>query len=200
MVVLIDSPKAGPPPDERDLEAVEEAQRPVVDIPKTKCDHHHRLSRRRRLWVHLATTFFVVLLIRLYLLLKTNEKDLELLTSLLDMEQEQQARPHYLHAVDVMLDPKKSEDLFLYVHLMNHLLHDALKPNLGQFRARRVHCRPLASMQRTPILLARRKILTMQKSFSNSFKLSSVSRSPTQSQYFPLDRMSRVTQPSIFQT
>ena len=57
----------------------------------------------------------MLVLFKLVILLKTNERDLQALTSLLDMEEHLQLKQHHLHAVDIMLDPKKSEELFLCV-------------------------------------------------------------------------------------
>lgn len=97
-----------------ELESVEE-----LETAKSKDSlPRHRLSRRGRIWARIAATFFTLVLIRVYLLLKTNEKDIEFLSSLLDVEQDGYTRQHHLHALDVMLNPKKSENLFLYVSVL----------------------------------------------------------------------------------
>ena len=117
MVVLMDAVKSAPTANQSPPQQDNTLTPLEVEPAKVKCDQsYQRLSRRSRIWLRLAATFFMLLLVKLYLLLKMNEKDLEYMTSLLDIEQEHFVRPHHFHAIDVILDPKKSEDLFLCVH------------------------------------------------------------------------------------
>jgi hypothetical protein len=121
MVVILDVDKGRLAQDEeRDvgIEALEENQSLVhPSIASTKAEiPRQRLSRRARICIRIATTFFMLLLFKIIILLvKTNDRDLQALTTLLDMEEQFQLKQHHLHAMDIMLDPKKSEDLFLCV-------------------------------------------------------------------------------------
>lgn len=121
MVVILGADKGRPAQDEeRDIgtEALEESQSLVhPSIASTKAEvPRQRLSRRARICIRIATIFFMLLFSKIIILLvKTNGRDLQALTTLLDMEEQFQLKQHHLHAMDITLDPKKSEELFLCV-------------------------------------------------------------------------------------